>query len=242
MRNLLRLAIGAAYIVIAASALGFTVNALRPEGLPVIRKSIRETRKPVTMQQVKSNMPLAVPVEPAVPQPKPKPEADGGGKKANEPPKTVIPNHTKPQPPAPKPNTSGHAPKQPTANPAPKPAPAKQEAGFVDSIQSAKSYFDNRSALFLDARPPEDYEAGHIAGAVSLYAEKLDELYDRVLRKTPKDQLIITYCSDPECKSGLKLADALVARGFTRVLIFLEGLPAWKKTGYPTASGKEPGR
>ena len=236
MRNLLRLAVGAAYIVIAASALGFTVNALRPEGVPIIRRSIRETRKPVTMRQVKSNMPLAVP------QPKIGPEADGGGTKANEPPKATIPNNIKPRPPAPKPNTSGQTPKPPTANPAPKPAPAKQEAGFVDSIQSAKSYFDDSSALFLDARPPEDYEAGHIAGAVSLYFEKLDELYNSVLGKVPKDRLIITYCSDPECKSGLKLADALVGKGFTRVLIFLEGLPGWKDAGYPTASGKEPGR
>jgi rhodanese-related sulfurtransferase len=42
----------------------------------------------------------------------------------------------------------------------------------------------------LDVRPREEYEAGHIPGAVSI---PLDELADH-LAELPPDQEIVAYC------------------------------------------------
>jgi len=116
------------------------------------------------------------------------------------------------------------------------PQTKKTEALFT-TLGDAKAYFDKSDAIFLDGRPAEDYKAEHIQGALSLYHEKLDALYGQVLVNVPKDKLIITYCSDPECKTAIRLADGLVAKGYTRVLILLEGLPGWKSAGYPTDKG-----
>lgn len=118
--------------------------------------------------------------------------------------------------------------------------PKRVQALFT-TMKDAKELFDKKAALFVDARAIEDYEAEHIPGAVSLYCEDFDKLYDSVLGRLPKDRLIVTFCSDAECKEAIKLADKLVAQGNTRVVILLEGLPGWKDAGYPTASGKEPG-
>ena len=239
MRSLLRTGFGALSLIAMAAVLGLTVNALRPNGLPLIRKPLRDTRATVSITE----NPAPVPA----PTPSANPITPPTGN--SEPPKTQQPttgpsDHKKPptalKPPPNKPNGKSETVKPSANKPVPKP-PKKVEALFT-TLQDAKTHFDDKSALFLDSRPLEDYEKEHIAGAVWLYYEKLDELYDRVLGKVPKDRLIITYCSDPECTSALKLADALVERGHMRIFIFLEGLPGWKEAGYPTATGKEPGR
>jgi rhodanese-related sulfurtransferase len=115
----------------------------------------------------------------------------------------------------------------------------KAEALFT-TLADAKSFYDQKTATFIDARPIEDYEAEHIPGAISLYYDRVDSLYEHALGSVPKDRLIVTYCSDIECESATKLADSLVARGHKRVVILLEGLPGWKEAGYDTKIGKEP--
>ena len=233
MRNLLRLALGAVYILIVAAALGLACNTLRSNGLPLIRKPLGDTRPHVRPEQLQSHNPITAPSSEAVANPKPppvpSPPSTAQPVKPTPPKLPVVkPDHGKPIPPV--------KPKPPPQKPAP-----KVEALFIP-LEKAKACFDTKSALFVDARPKVDYDTEHITGALSLYYNKLDELYDAVLGKVPKDRLIVTYCSDPECASAVKLADALVARGHTRVVIFLDGLPGWKDAGYPTASGKEPGK
>ena len=49
--------------------------------------------------------------------------------------------------------------------------------------------------VLLDVRPPEEYEAGHIDGAVSI---PIDQLEDR-LAELPDDGEIIAYCRGPLC-------------------------------------------
>jgi rhodanese-related sulfurtransferase len=126
--------------------------------------------------------------------------------------------------------------KQPKPVAASNPTPKKAEALFT-TLPDAKALFDRKSAIFVDARHAEDYSVEHIPGAVSLFAEDLDARYEAVFHGIPKDRTIVTYCSDPQCEMAAKLADALVARGHTKVFILLEGLPGWKNAGYPTISG-----
>ena len=110
----------------------------------------------------------------------------------------------------------------------------KAEAFFIE-LADAKKLFDKNAALFLDARHEEDYDALHIRGARSLYVEELDRLCDDVMSDVPNDRTIITYCSDDQCETASRLADALAARGYTHVFILIEGLPGWEDAEYPTA-------
>jgi len=115
----------------------------------------------------------------------------------------------------------------------------KSVQALFTTLDDAKSLFDRNAAIFLDGRPAVDYEAEHIQGAISLYTEDVDDLYGKVLGNVSKDKVIVTYCSDPECTEATKLADILATKGFTKVVILLEGLPGWKEAGYPTAKAKE---
>ncbi|MBI2842493.1 MAG: hypothetical protein HYX78_03755 [Armatimonadetes bacterium] len=235
----------------AAAAIGLAYNELRADKLPLIRAPLRETRRVAKLEQL---MPSVPPVTESQESDDMK-EEPSLGPAQEEPPKaekTGKPVAAKLEPKAEtarriagdqeRPVSSAETPADRKAveeKPLKEPENTDQNVqALFTTLEDAKACFDSKTALFVDARPAEDYQAEHVPGAVSLYSEKLSELYDAVLGATPKDKLLVTYCSDPECSAAVELADQLVARGHTRVVILLEGLPGWKSAGYPTVSGK----
>ncbi len=80
----------------------------------------------------------------------------------------------------------------------------------------------------LDVRPSEEYEAGHIPGAVNL---PLGDLKKR-LKDLPKGQEIIAYCRGPYCVLAFEAVAALRKKGFN-VRRLEEGYPEWKASGLP---------
>jgi ArsR family transcriptional regulator len=80
----------------------------------------------------------------------------------------------------------------------------------------------------LDVRPPEEYQAGHIPGAVNL---PLGDLKKR-LKDLPKGQEIIAYCRGPYCVLAFEAVAALRKKGFD-VRRLEEGYPEWKASGLP---------
>lgn len=107
-------------------------------------------------------------------------------------------------------------------------------AGYSDlrliNRAAAYRYFQSDSAVFLDARPVEDYLQGHIPGAMSVPIEKL---VPEQVAKIPRERLLITYCSDPDCHQAFDLANALLDLGFGPVLVFHEGMSGWRLANYP---------
>lgn len=59
------------------------------------------------------------------------------------------------------------------------------------SLTDAKAAFDAQSAVFVDVRDPESYQAGHIPGSLNIPLGELENRYTEL--KT--DQWIITYCT-----------------------------------------------
>ena len=82
--------------------------------------------------------------------------------------------------------------------------------------------------ILLDVRPPEEYRAGHIPGAVSVPPAKLK----RHLAKLPKSREIVAYCRGPYCVFAIDAVKALRARGFKAVRLD-EGIPEWRARGLP---------
>lgn len=91
------------------------------------------------------------------------------------------------------------------------------------------------SMAFVDARPPSDYVASHIAGATNVPFYEV-ALYRDAL---PKDFWIIAYCGCPHAESGI-VADDLLGHGFTKVTVLDEGFFVWRDRGYPVRSGAAP--
>jgi rhodanese-related sulfurtransferase len=107
-------------------------------------------------------------------------------------------------------------------------------------LDTVKRFFDADAALLLDTREPEDYLEGHIPGAL-LYP--YDEVRDNpaILDAIdPADRPIIAYCGGGTCEISMGVADALIAKGHRRVLVYMGGLPEWEAAGYPVVRGEEP--
>lgn len=78
----------------------------------------------------------------------------------------------------------------------------------------------------LDVRPPEEYEAGHIPGALSM---PLPELARR-LSDLPKRREVVAYCRGPYCVLAVEAVKLLRARGFKAVRLE-EGVLDWAALG-----------
>lgn len=92
------------------------------------------------------------------------------------------------------------------------------------------------SVLVLDVRPREEFEAGHIPGALCVPVE---ELADR-LGELPRRQEVVAYCRSAYCVLAYKAVELLRARG--RKARRLEGgLPEWRAAGFDVETKKESG-
>jgi rhodanese-related sulfurtransferase/DNA-binding transcriptional ArsR family regulator len=85
------------------------------------------------------------------------------------------------------------------------------------------------SPLVLDVRPAEEYEAGHIPGAVSIPVSELR----RRLREIPKRREIVAYCRGAYCAFAPEAVRYLRRKGYKAKLLD-QGLPDWKAAGLPT--------
>jgi rhodanese-related sulfurtransferase/predicted transcriptional regulator len=80
----------------------------------------------------------------------------------------------------------------------------------------------------IDARPPEEFAAGHLPGAINL---PLSELRRR-LRELPRGQEIVAYCRGQYCVLSYEVVAELRKRGF-KAFRLEDGYPEWKAAGLP---------
>jgi rhodanese-related sulfurtransferase/biotin operon repressor len=83
-------------------------------------------------------------------------------------------------------------------------------------------------AVVLDVRPEEEFQAGHIEGALNIPVDKLP----RVLSRLPKKQEIVAYCRGPYCMFALEAVEQLRKKGY-RARRLEEGFPEWKALQLP---------
>ncbi len=85
------------------------------------------------------------------------------------------------------------------------------------TAEEAKQIMDTEEDyIILDVRTQEEYDQGHIPGAIVISHEEIAEKAEDVL--TDKDQLILVYC-----RSGRRskiAAEALVELGYTNIKEF----------------------
>jgi rhodanese-related sulfurtransferase len=84
------------------------------------------------------------------------------------------------------------------------------------------------SVVLLDVRPPEEYRAGHIAGALSVPLSELE----RRLGDLPPDCEFVAYCRGPYCVLAME-AVALLSRNGRRARRLTDGYPDWRASGFP---------
>jgi rhodanese-related sulfurtransferase/DNA-binding transcriptional ArsR family regulator len=105
-----------------------------------------------------------------------------------------------------------------------------EPVGSAELLRRARS----RTVVVIDVRPPEEYAAGHIAGALSIPLAQLE----RQLTKLPRGKRIVAYCRGPYCVLAAEAARRLRRRGFDAVRLE-DGYPEWREAGLPVAVGSE---
>lgn len=85
---------------------------------------------------------------------------------------------------------NGPAPLVPPPTAAPSAEPTLESARRIDQ-KEAIELVKKHKAVFVDVRPKESYEAGHIKGSTNI---PLGELIGR-LKELPPGKMIITYCA-----------------------------------------------
>jgi rhodanese-related sulfurtransferase/biotin operon repressor len=81
----------------------------------------------------------------------------------------------------------------------------------------------------LDVRPPEEYAAGHLPGAVNI---PIGELAKR-LAELPRRREVVAYCRGPYCLMSFDAVQLLRGKGL-KARRLKDGLPEWRLAGLPT--------
>jgi rhodanese-related sulfurtransferase len=110
------------------------------------------------------------------------------------------------------------------------------EGSLEIAIEDAVALFFSQTAVFLDARSPEQYQQGHIQGARNLPWESVDEYCDAVMADIPQDAMIITYCDGESCELSKELAVDLFYYGYENIRVLVDGWRLWKERHLPTES------
>ena len=93
-----------------------------------------------------------------------------------------------------------------------------REVEYVNiTAEEAKQIMDSKEGyIILDVRTQEEYDQGHIPGAIVISYEEIPDKAEEVL--TDKNQLILVYC-----RSGRRskiAAEALLELGYTNIKEF----------------------
>ncbi len=82
----------------------------------------------------------------------------------------------------------------------------------------------------LDLRPPEEFAAGHVPGALNITVEELEEK----LGDIPSGREVIAYCRGPYCVLSFEAVALLRQNGFEARRLE-DGFPEWKHAGRPVS-------
>ena len=90
-------------------------------------------------------------------------------------------------------------------------------------------------AVVIDVRPSNEYDTAHIAGAMSVPLQQLEER----LEELPRDKNIVAYCRGPYCVLASEAVELLGARGF-HAFRLEDSVHDWRARGFPIETGKQP--
>lgn len=91
-----------------------------------------------------------------------------------------------------------------------------------------KQAVQENKVTLLDVRPSDEYQAGHIDGAINLPIEALDHPTTQTLAfaQLPHQKPIVVYCRGPYCLWSYEAVEKLQANGHTASRM-PEGYPEW---------------
>jgi rhodanese-related sulfurtransferase len=94
-------------------------------------------------------------------------------------------------------------------------------------IDKAQALFPLQEAVFVDARPRQLYEQGHITGARNLPVDSFEEHSNIALGDVSSNTPLIVYIEGTDSTPGVELALKLLSRNYRNVYVLEKGLDLW---------------
>ena len=86
----------------------------------------------------------------------------------------------------------------------------------------------------VDVRPPEEFAAGHVPGAMNIPLSELEERLDEL----GEAQEVVAYCRGPHCILAFDAVARLREKGM-KARRLEDGYPEWKTAGLPIEQGSD---
>ncbi len=107
----------------------------------------------------------------------------------------------------------------------------KKSALEAITIDELVSRMKSKNTILLDIRPTEEFNSGHIPGALSVPLNILS----KTIKTLPKNKMYIAYCRGPLCVFADDAVHILIKKGYKAKRLD-EGFPDWKLKGLPVHS------
>lgn len=102
---------------------------------------------------------------------------------------------------------------------------------LADQVTVAQAAAWGGAALWVDARPEDQFEREHVPGAVLLNEDRWEELLPPMLAVWSPEKRVVIYCSSQSCGTSREVAHRLRAEaGLKNVFVLEGGWEAWLKT------------
>lgn len=115
-------------------------------------------------------------------------------------------------------------------------AQAGAEGIRIIDLEEARRVVESGASV-IDARRKDEYDEGHIPGAILFDYYDMGTYRDQVLPLLSNEGEIMVYCSEATCDDSELLAKELYLLGFTKLLIFKGGFAEWSSAGLPVERG-----
>lgn len=97
------------------------------------------------------------------------------------------------------------------------------------TLDQARSW--GESAMWIDARPDDEYARDHVPGAVSLNEDHWNVLLPQFLATWSPDKKVVVYCSSLSCNASREVARRLRKEAqLPNVFVLQGGWEEWLKT------------
>lgn len=108
------------------------------------------------------------------------------------------------------------------------------------TLDEALAMRADHDVVFVDVRPAEEYEAGHLPGAVHAPLDSVEDF----AKTLPRDVVLAVYCRGPYCFLADEAAKKLAGQG-RKLFVLKEGVMEWRAAGRAIDAGgsafEEPG-
>jgi len=94
-------------------------------------------------------------------------------------------------------------------------------ASEMVTLTQARAWGEN--AIWVDARPDEEFQRDHVPGAILLNEDRWNELLPLLLEKWSPEKRVVVYCSSQSCSASREVERRLRHEAQLKNVFVLEG-------------------